>query len=92
MKKSKKYYLTFLILFLSTAFFLTKSFANQNIYFLSLINNEVNLRQGPSFEYPIKFIYKKKYLPIKVLDKLETWVRVIDFENNYGWKLYLIQI
>jgi len=85
MKKSKKYYLTFLILFLSTIFFLTKSFANQNINFLSLKNSEVNLRQGPSFEYPIKFIYKKKYLPIKVLDKLETWVKVIDFENNSGW-------
>ena len=35
--------------------------------FLSLKNNEVNLRQGPSFEYPIKLIYKKKYLPVIII-------------------------
>ena len=57
----------------------------ENINFLSLKNNEVNLRQGPSFEYPIKFIYKKKYLPIEVLDESETWRKIRDFENNSGW-------
>ena len=48
-------------------------------------NNKVNLRQGPSFEYPIKFIYKKKFLPIEVLDKSENWIKIKDFENNSGW-------
>ena len=85
MKKSKKYYLTFLILFLSTAFFLTKSFANQNINFLSLKNSQVNLRQGPSFEYPVKLIYKKKYLPVIIIEKSENWRKIKDFENNTGW-------
>ena len=42
------------------------------------------MRQGPSFEYPIKLIYKKKYLPVKILDKSETWRKIIDFENNSG--------
>ena len=45
----------------------------------------MNLRQGPSFEYPIKFIYKKKYLPVEILDKSETWRKIKDFENNSGW-------
>ena len=85
MKKKNKHYYTLLVLFFLTLFFIQKSFAKENINFLSLKNSEVNLRQGPSFEYPIKLIYKKKYLPIKVLDKLETWVKVIDFENNSGW-------
>ena len=80
MKKNKKYYLIFLFLF-----FLPKSFAMESINFLSLKNNEVNLRQGPSFEYPIKLIYKKKYLTVKVLDKSETWRKIKDFENNVGW-------
>ena len=31
-------------------------------YFLTLRNDKVNLRQGPSFEYPIKLFYKKKFL------------------------------
>ena len=29
-------------------------------YFLTLRNDKVNLRQGPSFDYPVKIFYKKK--------------------------------
>ena len=77
MKKNKNYFLFFLILF-----FFTQSSANENINFLSLKNSEVNLRQGPSFDYPIKLIYKKKYLPVIILDKSETWRKISDFRNN----------
>ena len=80
MKKNNNYFIFFLILF-----FFTQSSANENINFLSLKNKEVNLRQGPSFEYPIKFTYKKKYLPVEILDKSETWRQIKDFENNSGW-------
>ena len=85
MEKNNKYHLVFLVLFFSILFFLPISFANENVNFLSLKNNEVNLRQGPSFEYPIKFTYKKKYLPVEILDKSETWRKIKDFENNSGW-------
>ena len=85
MKKKNKHYYTFLILFLLILFFNPKSFAKENINFLTLKNNEVNLRHGPSFEYPIKLIYKKKYLPVIILDKSETWRKIKDFENNSGW-------
>ena len=43
------------------------------------------MRQGPSFEYPIKLVYKKKYLPVIIIDKSETWRQIKDFENNSGW-------
>ena len=85
MEKNNKHYLIILVLFFSILFFFSTSFANENVNFLSLKNNEVNLRQGPSFEYPIKFIYKKKYLPVKILDESETWRKIRDFENNSGW-------
>tara|TARA_B100000315_G_scaffold198369_1_gene189940 strand:+ start:4590 stop:5060 length:471 start_codon:yes stop_codon:yes gene_type:complete len=85
MKINNKYYLIFLVLFFSILFFLPKTFSNENINFLSLKNNEVNLRQGPSFKYPIKLIYKKKYLPVIILGKFETWRHIKDFENNSGW-------
>ena len=85
MKKNNKSCLFFLLLFFSILFFLQKSLANENTNFLSLKKNEVNLRQGPSFEYPIKLIYKKKYLPIIVLDKSGPWKKIKDFENNTGW-------
>ena len=85
MKKNNKNYLIFLFLFFSILFSLSKSFANESINFLSLKKNEVNLRQGPSFEYPIKLIYKKKHLPVIILDKSGPWRKIKDFENNTGW-------
>ena len=54
-------------------------------YFLTLRNDKVNLRQGPSFEYPIKLFYKKKYLPVLVQDRFENFRKIIDHENNSGW-------
>ncbi len=77
-----KHYLIFLFLILT---FFSSSEANESLNFLSLKNDKVNLRQGPSFKYPIKIIYKKKYLPVIILDKSETWRQIKDFENNYGW-------
>ena len=53
--------------------------------FLSLKKNKVNVRYGPSFESPIKFVYKKINLPIKQIDTKENWRRIIDSKNNSGW-------
>ena len=83
--KNKKNYLVFLITSLLVLFFFSKLYANESKNFWSLKNNEVNLRQGPSFKYPIKLIYKKKYLPVLILDTSETWRKIKDFNNNYGW-------
>ena len=85
MKKSNKYYLILLVLFFSIFCFLQDAFTKDDINFLSLKKDEVNLRQGPSFEYPIKLIYKKKYLPVIILDKSGPWKKIKDFENNTGW-------
>ncbi|MDA9624172.1 SH3 domain-containing protein [Pelagibacteraceae bacterium] len=54
-------------------------------YFLTLRNDKVNLRQGPSFEYPIKIFYKKKYLPVLVQDESGNFKKIRDHENNSGW-------
>ena len=54
-------------------------------YFLTLRNDKVNLRQGPSFEYPIKLFYKKKFLPVLVQDKFtDSWCKV-KVSNYKGW-------
>ena len=53
--------------------------------FLSLKKNKVNVRYGPSFDFPIKYIYKKKNLPIKQIDKKENFRRIIDYKKNSGW-------
>ena len=83
MKKENRNYIITLIYFFLIFFFQINSSAIEN--FLTLKNNEVYLRQGPSFEYPIKLVYKKKYLPVIIIDKLENWRKIKDFENNSGW-------
>ena len=65
-------------------FFFITPVASDDI-FLSLKKNKVNVRYGPGFEYPIKYIYKKINLPIKQIDKKENWRRIIDSKNNSGW-------
>ncbi len=72
-----------LVLF-SFLLFETPSFS-QNEYFLTLRYNEVNLRQGPSREYPVKIFYKKKFLPVLVQDKSGNFRKIRDHENNTGW-------
>ena len=85
MEKNKNNFFIVIIFFFSLILFFSDTSANENSEFLSLKNNEVNLRQGPSFEYPIKLVYKKKYLPVLIIDKSETWRQVKDFKNNSGW-------
>ena len=73
-----------LIFFISIfVFFPFYVFSNET--FLSLKKDKVNVRYGPGFEYPIKYIYKKINLPIKQIDKKENFRRIIDLKNNSGW-------
>ena len=53
--------------------------------FVSLKKNKVNVRYGPSFDSDIKYVYKKKNLPIKQIDKKENFRSIIDFKKNSGW-------
>ena len=85
MKKISKYYLFFSVLFFLLNFFTNSSYGNEPQSYLSLKKNEVNLRMGPSLEHPIKLIYKKKYLPVIILDKSGPFRKIKDFKNNTGW-------
>ena len=85
MKKRNKKNLNFIVYFFFILFYFSYTLADENIIFLSLKNSKVNLRQGPSFNYPIKLIYKKKYLPVIILEKYDTWRKIKDFEKNSGW-------
>ena len=76
----RKYLILSLLIFLPIT-----SIAQENNYFLMLKNKKVNVRYGPSFDYPIKFVYKKIELPLKVIDKKENFRRVIDHKKNSGW-------
>tara|TARA_B100000963_G_C22633001_1_gene675985 strand:- start:1309 stop:1755 length:447 start_codon:yes stop_codon:yes gene_type:complete len=65
-------------------FFPNISFSKDE-YFLTLRYDKVNLRQGPSREYPVKIFYKKKFLPVLIKDEYGNYRKILDHENNSGW-------
>ena len=74
------------LIFLNLLFFFTVvNFSFSDEYFLTLKYNKVNLRQGPSEDYPVKVFYRKKYLPVLVFDKSDNYRKIKDHENNTGW-------
>ena len=61
-----------IFLFIFSFFFVESVSFSKDEYFLTLRYDKVNLRQGPSREYPIKIFYKKKYLPVLIQDKSDN--------------------
>tara|TARA_A100001011_G_scaffold233024_1_gene241088 strand:+ start:552 stop:998 length:447 start_codon:yes stop_codon:yes gene_type:complete len=76
--------LRFLIISFSI-FLITNNCFSKDEYFLTLRYDKVNLRQGPSKEYPIKIFYKKKFLPVLIQDQSNNFRKIRDHENNTGW-------
>ena len=54
-------------------------------YWATLRYDEVRMRVGPSGEYPIEWVYKRKGLPVKVVRVREGWRLVEDHEGAQGW-------
>ena len=73
------------IIFIFILFFTTMNVLSASEYFLTLRYDSVNLRQGPSKNYPIKIFYIKKHLPVLVQDTSDNWRKIRDQENNTGW-------
>ena len=71
--------------FLFIIFFILNDLHAKEEYFLTLRNEKVNLRQGPSFDYPVKIFYKKKFLPVLIQDSSDNFRKIRDHENNTGW-------
>jgi SH3-like domain-containing protein len=54
-------------------------------YWAALRYEKVNMRVGPSEEYPIVWVYLRKGLPVKVVRIREGWRLVEDHEGTQGW-------
>ena len=74
-----------IIILIYSFFFFEISVFSKDEYFLTLRYNTVNLRQGPSRDYPVKIIYKKQYLPVIIQDQSDNYRKIRDHENNTGW-------
>ncbi|RPG94919.1 MAG: hypothetical protein CBE46_001675 [Candidatus Pelagibacter sp. TMED286] len=73
------------LIFLLIFFLFFHNLYAKDEYFLTLRNDKVNLRQGPSFDYPVKIFYKKKFLPVLIQDRSDNFRKIRDHENNSGW-------
>ncbi len=54
-------------------------------YWASMRFDEVRMRVGPSREYPIEWVYRRKGLPVKVVRLREGWRLIEDHEGTRGW-------
>jgi SH3-like domain-containing protein len=54
-------------------------------YFASLRANETNVRAGPGQNYPIKFSFKLRGIPVRVINEYDNWNEIEDFEGQSGW-------
>ena len=53
--------------------------------FVSLAESEVNARTGPGREYPIRWIYARRDLPVKIVEEYDVWRKFQDYEGGEGW-------
>lgn len=53
--------------------------------YLSLQDDQVNARAGPGTDYPIKWTYHAKGLPVQVIAETEDWRRICDPFGERSW-------
>lgn len=53
--------------------------------FVSLRSSRVNGRAGPSTDYPVRWVYRREGLPVRVIAETETWRRIEDPDGAVVW-------
>lgn len=53
--------------------------------FASLKRDEAHMRTGPSTDYPIKWTYKRRGLPVEILREYNEWRKIRDPDGESGW-------
>ncbi len=53
--------------------------------FVSLKSDEVNARVGPGKRYPIRHVYRRAGLPVKIIEEFAHWRKIADHEGGSGW-------
>ena len=54
-------------------------------YFVSIKVDEAFMREGPSDMHRVKWIYRRKGLPLEVIATFDVWRRVRDMDGEIGW-------
>lgn len=53
--------------------------------FVSIKVDRVNVREGPSKDHPVLWIYTRKGLPVEVIAEHDVWRRIRDKDGSTGW-------
>jgi SH3-like domain-containing protein len=53
--------------------------------FASLAAEPINVRTGPGRQYPIRWVYSRPGLPVKIVAEFDTWRQIVDHEGDEGW-------
>lgn len=53
--------------------------------FVSLKQELVNVRRGPSSEHGIVWVFTRKSLPVEIVAEFDRWRRIRDSEGAEGW-------
>lgn len=54
-------------------------------YWASIDESKARMRTGPSTEYPVKWVYRREKLPVKVIDIHQDWRKIEDPDGDQGW-------
>lgn len=54
-------------------------------FYASLRSDNINVRTGPGVRYPIRWIYKRRHWPVKVVSVFEDWYKLEDIDGVAGW-------
>ena len=82
----RKYISVLIILFCSNIYANKGPVTNLDMpRFVSLKSNDVNLRIGPSINYPIELKYVQINLPVEIIDEFDVWRKIRDHQDNKGW-------
>jgi SH3-like domain-containing protein len=53
--------------------------------FVSLGDDEVNVRFGPGTQYPINWKFTQIGIPVEIVSEFDNWRKIRDFEGAEGW-------
>jgi SH3-like domain-containing protein len=54
-------------------------------YWASIAKSEALARVGPSQDYPAKWLYQRRDLPVKVIETYPGWRKIEDPDGTQGW-------
>ena len=53
--------------------------------FVSTKTQPANVRVGPGLDYPVKWTFVRRGLPVEVIAEFDNWRRIRDWEGKDGW-------